>query len=166
MGIIKNRLRDAMLVYRRNHDLLRFIKEIGDIADSHIHYQWQRNHFDNKLDEAYKELLGNGNPSDRRGSIEVEQDKIFEPCQYLFTIAEVHRTFSTKSKTNSHIIEYGIFMRENKSKFEKAWLVAICPFYQQAENLLQILRIAGNSQLLRLTYVAEERDDMKHVVFS
>jgi hypothetical protein len=154
MGIIKNRLRDAMIVYRRNHDLLRFIKEVGDIADSHIHYQWQRSHFDDKLDEAYKELLGNGNPSDRRGSIEVEEDKLFEPCQYLFAVEDMRK---------KNMIFYGILM---KDKSGKVWLVALCPYHQQADNLMKILRTAGNSQLQRLTFVAEERDDMKHVVFS
>lgn len=159
MGIIKNRLRDAMLLYRRNHDLLGFIKEISDIADSNIHYQWQRNHFDGKLDEAYKELLGNGNPSDRRGSIEVEEDKLFEPCQYLFAVQDIGH------KNNSGVL-YWVLMKDTKNKSGKVWLVSICPYHQQAENLVRILRTAGNSQLQRLTFVAEERDDMKNVDFS
>lgn len=158
MGIIKDRLRDAMIVYRRNHDLLRFIKEVGDIADSHIHYQWQRTHFDNKLDEVFKELLGNGNPSHRKGSIEIVEDKFFEPCQYVFAVKDM--------KNNNNVVLYWVLMKNIKDKSGKVWLVSICPYFQQADNLIKILRTAGNSQLLRLTYVAEERDDMKNVLFS
>lgn len=72
MGIIKDRIREALKTYLKDEDLQKLLLEIADIADHHIHYQWVRDHFDTELKIAFKEFIltkGIFNPSFRKGDI-------------------------------------------------------------------------------------------------
>lgn len=69
MGVIRNRIRGAMLKYKKDRNLLNLLKTISDIADYQVRYQWMREVFDRELANAYRDILRNGNPSHREGKV-------------------------------------------------------------------------------------------------
>lgn len=69
MGVIKDGIREAMNKYRKDRNLLTLLEKVSDIADHSVRFQWLRDYFDTELEKAYKEILGNRNPSSRDGDI-------------------------------------------------------------------------------------------------
>lgn len=139
---MKDRIEKAFLKFRKDKNLFYLLREIGDIADSHIHYAWQRSHFEEKLSELYKKILANNNPTHRLGSI--ENDYPSNESKYSFEIIE---------RKNY----YRLIMVHKKSGLR--WIIGDFVFHIQASSLKEILENLSDSELTHLGKVAEDEND-------
>jgi hypothetical protein len=70
MGIIEKDLRVSLTKYKEDRNLQALLKAIVTQSDSHIHYFWQYDFFQKKLEKVCKELISNSNPSHREGRVD------------------------------------------------------------------------------------------------
>lgn len=135
-GIMYRKIKGALLKYKKDKDLFQLLQEIGDIADSHIHYAWHRYHFDQTLRELFFLILGNNNPTHRFGDISTTV--IYEEPEFEFDIIE------GKERMIFHLV-----MIEKKNP-KKKWYIGSYLNYYLACKVKEILEKRTNSELYKL----------------
>lgn len=56
MGIIRNKIKIAFDEFLEDDDLEKFVFALVDVADYHVHYEWQRGKLNDALHEEFAQM--------------------------------------------------------------------------------------------------------------